>query len=353
MSVVIPLYNLGRFVGEAIESVLAQTVVAEDVETIVIDDGSTDGGDAVVRRYVPRVRYVRQDNRGLPAARNAGLACAQGEFVTFLDADDRFLPEMLATQLDVFATRPDVGLVYTGFRFIDGGGRPLGTNGWSRDEGDVFRRLVLGNLIHPHLALVRREAAERIGGFDERLGGAADWDFWLRLARAGVRWACVDRALAEYRLRPDAMHVDASRMLGDSLGVLEKLFADPSLPDSVRALRPLAYQRVHLDAACAHYRAGRWSDAMACLRRAAEARPAFLAEPASIRLFCRWLLPPERRREATVAAERRRVMAVVRRALGELFATPGLDPEIRRRRWGAHVAVWRTNARLVWKRLQP
>jgi len=351
VSVVIPLYNLGRFVGEAIESVLGQTLPVDDVETIVIDDGSTDGGDAVVRRYEPRVRYVRQENHGLPAARNAGLARAGGPFVTFLDADDRFLPEMLATQLGVFAARPEVGIVYTGFRFIDAAGRSLGTNGWSREEGDVLSRLVLGNMIHPHLALVRREAAERVGGFDERLGGAADWDFWLRLSRAGVRWACVDRALAEYRLRADAMHRDTDAMLRDSLRVLDKAFADPALPDPVRALRPLAYQRALLDAACAHYRAGNWAGGMACLRRAAEARPAFLAEPESIRLFCRWLLPPERQRGVTVVANRRRLVGIVRRALDELFAEPGIGLDVRRRRWVAWLAVQRASARFALKRL--
>ncbi len=350
VSVVIPLYNLGRFVGEAIESVLAQTLPAGDIETIVVDDGSTDGGGAVVRRYAPRVRYLRQENRGLPAARNAGLRVAEAPFITFLDADDRFLPEMLAAQLAVFAARPDVGLVYTGFRFIDPDGHQLGSNGWSRDEGDVFARLVLGNLIHPHLALVRRVAAERVGGFDERLGGAADWDFWLRLARAGVRWACVDRPLAEYRVRPDAMHQNVARMLADSLGVLVKVFDDPELPGAMRALRPLAYQRLYLAAACAHYRAGEWPAGMSCLRRAAEARPAFLGEARSLRLFCRWLLPPERQRESAIGADWRRLVGIVRRAVGELFAAPDLAEDVRRERHPARLALVQTSAGIVWRR---
>ncbi|HJQ84975.1 MAG TPA: glycosyltransferase, partial [Candidatus Binatia bacterium] len=351
VSVVIPLYNLGRWVGDAIESVLGQTVPAAEIETIVVDDGSTDGGGDVVRRYEPRVRYARQENRGVSAARNAGLRLARGAFVTFLDADDRFRPEMLAAQLACFAARPEVGVVYTGYRHIDAAGAVVGENGWARDEGDVLPRLALGNLIHPHLALVRRTVVERTGGFDEALSGTADWDLWLRIARMGVPWACVDRPLAEYRLRPEAMHQDVDRMLGDAVRVLDKLFADPELRPDVRELRPLAYQRAHLGAAAAHLRAGDRVAAGRWLRCAAEADASFLTTAHGLRLFCRWLLPPERQRDATVVREGSRLLGIVAGALDDLYAVPDLPVDVRRTRWRARLALWRLRARLLRKRL--
>src|SRR5207249_5665470 len=107
VSVIVPLYNLREFVGDAIESVLAQTLPAHQLELIVVDDGSTDGGAEVVRHFVPPVRYLRQENRGLSAARNTGIRAARAPFLAFLDADDRLLPDKLAAQLEVFSPRPE------------------------------------------------------------------------------------------------------------------------------------------------------------------------------------------------------------------------------------------------------
>src|SRR5262249_31327565 len=161
------------------------------------------------------------------------------------------------------------------------------------------------------VALVRREPVAAAGGFDETLSGMADWDLWVRLARAGVRWALVDRPLAEYRLRSDAMHQDTAHMPEDALRILAEVIDDPGLPATGRALRPAASQRACLTAACAHYRAGKRAAGNSRLRDAAEALPASLAEARTFRLFCRWLLPPERQCEAAVIAESPRLMASV------------------------------------------
>jgi hypothetical protein len=351
-SVIIPVYNLRRFVGEAIESVLAQTLPPEHIEIIVVDDGSTDGSGEVAQRYAPRVRYLRQDNRGLCAARNAGMAVARAPFLAFLDADDRFLPEKLAAQLEVFDARPEIGLVYTGFRYVDDGGAPLPQIGWTRLEGDVFATLVLGNLIHPHVALVRREAIERAGGFDEQLSPAGDWDMWLRISRPGLRWACVDRALAEYRVRHDAMHQDVGRMHADCLRVLDKVFADPTLAAAVTALRPLAYRRAHLVAACDHYRVGKRTEGARCLREAARLDPRFLADPQALQLLCRWLLPLGHQRGSVMVTELPRLAATLRGMLADLFRAPGLERDVARLRWRATLATARALLPLVRKRMK-
>ena len=337
--------------GEAIESVLAQTLPRDQVELIVVDDGSTDGGAEVVSRFAPRVRYLRRENRGLSAARNVGIRASRAPFLAFLDADDRILPEKLALQLEVFAARPEIGLVYTGVRYIDATGKLLSQQGWSREEGAVLPRLVLGNLIHPHAALVRRGPVERAGGFDESLTSVEDWDLWIRLAQAGVRWACVDRPLAEYRIRPDAMHQNPARMAENSVRVLDRVFGDPMLPPAVARLRPLAYQRVYLTAACDHYRAGDPAEAARWLREAAAARPAFLTEPRSLRQFCRSLLPLERRSEAAMAEDWWSLIQTLRLALASLFAARDLELEIGRLRWRAELAYWRTAIRFARKNL--
>jgi len=350
VSVVIPLFNLRRFVDQAIESVLSQTLPADAVEVVVVDDGSTDGSGEVVRRYGPPVRYIRQENRGLPAARNTGIRESSAPFLTFLDADDRLLPEKLAAQLATFDARSDVGLVSTGVRYVDDDGAPLPQHGWSRLEGDVLPRLVLSNLVHPHLPLVRRRDVERLGGFDEDLSPAADWDMWLRLTRSGLRWAVVDRPLAEYRIRHDAMHQDVTGMADDCLRVLDKLFADPDLPDAIRRLRPLAYQRQQLVAACDHYRVGNPAAGLRWLHAAAISEPAFLTDPHALRQLCRWLLPLGYQRGTVLVAELPHLARTIRGALTDLFALPSLEPEIARLRRRSSIALWLAVAPLVRKR---
>ena len=342
VSVIIPVYNLGAFVGDAIESALTQTLPPGEVEVVVVDDGSTDGSSEVVERYVPRVRHVRQPNRGLSAARNAGIGASSAPFLTFLDADDRLLPDKLAVQLEVFASRPEIGGVYTGWHYIDQAGNRLPERGWSRHEGDLFPQLVLGNLIHPHAVLVRREAVERAGGFDESLTSLEDWDLWLRLSRDGILWACIDRPLAEYRIRPNAMHQNPARMAENAIRVLDKLFAAPDLPVRLVAYRPAAYQSACLVAAADHYRAGDHEAGARWFQRAALARPPFLTEPRSLRRFCRLLLPPECQSRQAEIDEWPRLAATLRTALRRLFHAPGLEPGIARLRWQAALAYWRT-----------
>jgi glycosyl transferase family 2 len=352
VAVVIPVYNLARFVGEAIESVLAQTLPPDQLEIVVVDDGSTDDSAAVVARYEPRVRVVRQANRGLAAARNAGIRASSAPWLTFLDADDRVLPEKLAAQLALADARPDVGLVYTGVIHVDEDGRPLPQRGWATFEGDVLPRLVLGNLIHPLVALVRRADVDAVGGFDETLRGrgAEDWDLWLRVSLRGVRWGLVDRPLAEYRVRTDGMHQHAGGMAENRIAVLDKLFALPALPDDIRDLRPLAYRRAALTSACEHYAGGDRTGGARWFRAAADAEPGFLTDPEALAHFCRGLLPIGHQRGALLLADLPRLSGILRAALAELFAAPDLPPAVATLRWRSRVAYWQAMLPLLRKR---
>src|SRR5215472_8988709 len=122
VSIVITTYNHAQFLAEAIESTLAQAPLPDEV--IVVDDGSTDDPGAVVARY-PNIKLIRHPNQGLAAARNTGWRAARGRYVVFLDADDRLLPEALASNLRRFDERPECAFVYGGFRYIDADGRYL------------------------------------------------------------------------------------------------------------------------------------------------------------------------------------------------------------------------------------
>jgi glycosyltransferase involved in cell wall biosynthesis len=351
VSIIIPLFNLGAFVAEAIDSALGQTLPPEAFEVIVIDDGSTDGGGEVARGYGSRIRYVRQENRGVSSARNSGIATAHGQFLTFLDADDRMLPEKLAAQLDAFATRPEAGVVYCGCYYIDEQGARLPQHGWSRQEGSVYRDLVLGNLVHPHQPLVRRGVIEATGSFDDALSPAADWDYWLRTSEppTGCSWACVDRPLAEYRVRRVGMHQNVDGMLQDCRAVLDSVFARPPGIDLGTDIRAQAYQNIYLAAACAHLRAGDRRAGARCVRAAIDFRSEALADPKTLRRFCRLVLPLGYRYDGAIVANWRPLTAILRTALADLYSHPDLDADIRRQRWRSTWAYWQTVARLARK----
>ncbi|MBZ9985018.1 MULTISPECIES: glycosyltransferase [unclassified Mesorhizobium] len=217
VSVVITTYNHARFLAEAIDSVRNQSVRPDEI--IVVDDGSLDNPENVVRRYVD-VHYIRQGNQGLAAARNTGMKAARGEFIAFLDADDRLRPTALATNLALFHDSPDCALVYGAYCYIDEAGavrnsvplRPVGE--------DPYAGFLTGNLIGMHATvLYRRSTLEAAGGFDRSLRACEDYDVYLRLSRAN-KAACTPECLADYRRHATNMSNSNPMMLRAALKVL-------------------------------------------------------------------------------------------------------------------------------------
>jgi glycosyltransferase involved in cell wall biosynthesis len=187
VTVVIPCYNQAHFLGEAIESVLSQTY--PHFEIVVVDDGSTDNTSEVASGYPPdKVRLIRQENKGLSAARNAGLYQSRSEYVVFLDSDDRLLPGALEVGVRELEAHPECAFVSGHIRRIAADGSPLRTPPQALHkahvEGDHYARLLRYNYIWtPGSVMYRRSVFDSVGGFDPSVNATADWDLYLRVAR--------------------------------------------------------------------------------------------------------------------------------------------------------------------------
>jgi glycosyltransferase involved in cell wall biosynthesis len=236
VSVVVPLYQSREYVVAALDSVLAQTF--GDLEVIVVDDGSTDGGGEIVRDYAARetrVRYVRRENAGPAAARNTGVAAARAAAIAFLDSDDLWLPEKLARQLPLLAENT---LVYSDAWVLRADGQAGNERIGARFDPDQAFGYLLGHTPTAPLltTLVRRELLVEHGCFDESLVGPEDYDLWLRLAAANVRFERVPEALATYRVRGDGLSADFVLISSGILDVYGKL-ATASSGSRRRAVR--------------------------------------------------------------------------------------------------------------------
>jgi glycosyltransferase involved in cell wall biosynthesis len=315
VSVVIPCFNGARFLREAIDSAIAQTYA--DVEIVVADDGSTDDSVAIVASYGDRVRGLRQANAGPSAARNLALGAATGEYVALLDADDRYHPRKLERQ-----ARRDVAVVYCGWRLVDAHGRELPERGWPRVEGDLLERLVLGNLFHPVSVVVRRELVDVAGGFDERCPVNEDWDLFLRASRRGARWACVEEVLCDYRIHPGQSHERLTLVHDVAREILDRLFADATLPDAIRQLESRAYEEADLRAAAELHGAGATIEGYIAFRRAVARRPGILDEPRTMLRFLRMILPDGVRSRAEVVRRRRDMLGLLRSILASAARGP-------------------------------
>src|SRR2546430_12047221 len=199
VSVIIPCYNLGRYLDEAVESVLAQTF--EDFEILVVDDGSTeDETRRLLASYdKPRTRIVHSENRGLPAAKNLGLAHTTGPYVCMLDADDRLDPCLL--EKSVAALDGDSSIA-----FVSHWLRTFGDEVWEWTPASCDAPALLDVNTVNGAALVRRSALEAVGGFDESMrDGCENWGLWNGLIERGFKGAILPEVLFHYRRRAHSM----------------------------------------------------------------------------------------------------------------------------------------------------
>lgn len=178
-SVIIPTYNRAWVLKEAIDSVLAQDF--REFEIIVIDDGSTDNTPQILERY-QEICVVRQDHRGISAARNAGIARATGRFIAFLDSDDLWLPGKLSAQVAFFNTHPDILICQTEEIWIRNGIRVNPKKRHRKYSGMIFEHCLELCIVSPSAVMMRRRLFDKTGNFDETLPVCEDYDLWLRVA---------------------------------------------------------------------------------------------------------------------------------------------------------------------------
>jgi glycosyltransferase involved in cell wall biosynthesis len=203
VSIVMPVLNGQRFIGEAIQSILAQTY--HNYELIMIDDGSTDGTPGIVHSFASQLelQYVRHESpRGIAPSMNDGVRHATGDLIAFLDHDDGWLPDFLLTQVTYLQTHPEVGMVHSDFQTTDVTGSIVEESvaecrGRARPSGNVFHDLFLDSFIVGNSVLIRKECFDRLGIFDETLKWG-DYHMWMRIARH-YRVDYVPKVLTKYR----------------------------------------------------------------------------------------------------------------------------------------------------------
>jgi glycosyltransferase involved in cell wall biosynthesis len=188
ISVIMPVLNGQKYIGEAVDSIASQT--CQDFELIVVNDGSTDGTCEQARRFAKEIdlKFVHHaKNQGIARSVNDGIRAASGRFIAFLDHDDLWFPKFLATQIAHLEGHPDVGMVHSDFQTIDSEGNVLEASvaacrNRTRVSGHIFPALFMDSFIVGNSVLIRKECFDRLGGFDETLR-IGDYHMWLRIAR--------------------------------------------------------------------------------------------------------------------------------------------------------------------------
>jgi glycosyltransferase involved in cell wall biosynthesis len=272
VSVVTATYNMANYLSETLDSVLAQDY--EPIESIVIDDGSTDETSAVLARYAtdPRVRVIKQENSGQTVAKNRGIAESRGEFVAFCDADDTWRPDKLSLQIPRFRSDDDVAVVFSEKRCIDSDGKPrplIGPTDLYR--GRVTAQLLIDNFVPFPSAVVRGRVLDELGGFDERLSMSIDYELWLRIS-AQYRFDYVPQKLVNYRVWDGQMSHRTGERLENFFALLTRFLAGhPGLVTPAEERR--AWGHVHVTRGYWHARCGRRGDAWRDYRQALGLNP--------------------------------------------------------------------------------
>ncbi len=182
ITVIIPTFNRGWIVEEAIKSVLAQDY--PNFELFIVDDGSTDDTKAILSRYVNDIVVLNQKNKGVSAARNKGIMKSSEKYIAFLDSDDLWLPEKLSCQIDFFKQNPEAMICQTNEIWIRNGVRVNPKKVHKKPSGMIFKPSLLRCLVSPSAVMMRRELFENVGLFDEQLPACEDYDLWLRVSQS-------------------------------------------------------------------------------------------------------------------------------------------------------------------------
>ena len=234
VSVIIATYNNAHYILEAIASIFNQTYTSYEI--IVIDDGSTDNTRQVLEPYLDKLRYVYQENKGVSQARNLGLEIAQGEFISFLDADDFFLPDKLAKQVAIFDARPSLGIVHSGWRLVNKKGEKISDiELWHSSPELDLQTWVIWKPVTISM-MFRKSWIKSAGGFDTRWHHGEDIDLILRLSVNGCEAVWLPKVTYCYRQHHRNATRKSTQQATSMMSVLDDFFSRPNLPISIRQL---------------------------------------------------------------------------------------------------------------------
>jgi glycosyltransferase involved in cell wall biosynthesis len=247
VSVIVPAYNVTAFIGDALNSVLAQNF--KDYEIIVVNDGSpdTEALERTLAPYMSRIVYLKQENRGVSAARNTAIAAARGSLLAFLDGDDVWLPNYLEVQVALITADPTIDVLYPNVLMFGGSsedGEEFMTICPSKGEV-TFERLLLQECNVSNCSIARRETLVRAGLFDESLRSVEDFDLWLRVVKMGGRITYHDKVLARYRRRSGSLTADPIWLSEHILQVLAKVKDTMELTPSEQATLETQVRHFH------------------------------------------------------------------------------------------------------------
>ncbi len=267
VSIIIPTYNSSRTIGETLDSVFRQTYT--DFEVLLINDGSTDNlMEALAPFRDPRLQVFHYKNGGLPVARNRGIDRATGEYLIFLDADDLWADDKIASHVQALDTartfNPRAGVVYSWNYFLDDVTHDCFTNTPSHHEGNVLTTLLTTNFIaNGSNPMVSREAIDATGRFREDLISAEDWDYWIKLAH---RWdfVLVPQRQVFYRQIQTSMSSRVDKMERAQVEVIRSAFQN--LPANLQPLKKIALSNVYFYCAQLYSRRHQSRESTACLR---------------------------------------------------------------------------------------
>ena len=244
VSVIIPSYNYAEHISACIDSVLAQTYT--DFDLIVVDDGSKDNTAEVVQKFTdPRVRYIYQDNKGLPGARNTGIKASSSKYLAFLDSDDKYHPEKLSEHIRYLDDNPDIGLSYCSRLTVSSADEPLVLR--VAPSHANLRDLVLYYPFAPSDVVMHRSWAEKVDLFDESFVlNSEDLNFHIRLALAGCKFGGIQKALTYRQIHTDRIFKNLSGKMETYIRALDTAFNHPDCPTDILSLRDEAYGHHYL-----------------------------------------------------------------------------------------------------------
>ena len=227
ISVVIPVYNREQSIRRAIDSVLGQELLPDEI--IVVDDGSTDRTPEILSSYLPKIQIVRQENRGVSAARNRGIKAANGEWIAFLDSDDEWLPDKLIKQISCYGLHPNMRIFQTEERWIRNNIRVNPGKKYSKKSGNIFNECLKTCIVGPSTVICKASLLEEMGGFDEKLPVCEDYDLWIRVAAKYPIPLLPEALTVKYGGHSDQLSLSTPAMDRYRVQSLEKIFNEEPL----------------------------------------------------------------------------------------------------------------------------